>query len=67
MLDTQASLFYIPFSSKKFPLHLSIKKSNGGFFVFTQYPVNKTLAGKLRVRNLGVSLLWCPSYGAPAY
>ena len=29
--------------------------------VFAQYPVYKTLTGKLRVRNLGVSLLCCPS------
>jgi len=31
------------------------------FSVFAQYPVDKTLTGKLRVRNLGVSLLCCPS------
>ena len=28
------------------------------FSVFAQYPVDKTLTGKLRVRNLGVSLLY---------
>ena len=31
------------------------------FSVFAQYHVYKTLTGKLRVRNLGVSLLCCHS------